>query len=437
MKAKTQFQKKVVAISKRLPSISNDQLYRLINNIEFPVFTDKKGYTCSCCGHKFNEEQTYCPHCGRKLHFDYYYKNKRTVKGEYFYQALVLQRKDVTITRHFLFRCNFYKGNGYTVKWGEVQQTFYSLNGEYEVMAVKRDCLGKYYYESQWCLDTDLRLMSHKMDNAYRYPLMYSVYHSKKYIPQLYHITDDTIQETSQYNKCTRKAIRVCPQLETIYKQHPELFRYFVTDTHSLLTYWKSLKIAFRNKMRIDDIVSYINYLSYLKRLGKDLCNPKFVAPVNFSESYARVRSQYGEWLKRHNPAYARAERMRQELLVTTAERQKQFDEEVATYEKLYAIEHQGLLDIVIHTKNLTITALQSVQEFKEEGEAMHHCVYRNKYWKKPDTLILSAKLGDKRIETIEVNTRTHEIIQSRGACNQPTAYHDEIINAIMRHYAA
>lgn len=36
-----------------------------------------------------------------------------------------------------------------------------------------------------------------------------------------------------------------------------------------------------------------------------------------------------------------------------------------------------------------------------------------------------------RRIETVEVNTKTFQVVQSRGVCNQNTPYHNEIINLV------
>ena len=47
---------------------------------------------------------------------------------------------------------------------------------------------------------------------------------------------------------------------------------------------------------------------------------------------------------------------------------------------------------------------LDSVEAIRQEGEAMHHCVFTNEYYLKADSLILSATIDGKRIETIEVS---------------------------------
>ena len=61
----------------------------------------------------------------------------------------------------------------------------------------------------------------------------------------------------------------------------------------------------------------------------------------------------------------------------------------------------------------------------------MHHCVYSNEYYLKPNSLILSATIDGKRVETIEVSLKTLKVLQSRGVCNKNTEYHDRIIELV------
>ena len=77
------------------------------------------------------------------------------------------------------------------------------------------------------------------------------------------------------------------------------------------------------------------------------------------------------------------------------------------------------------------VHVLESVQEHFEEGVSMHHCVFSNAYYLKEDSLILSATIEGKRIETIEVSLRTLEVVQSRGVCNKNTEYHEQIVNLV------
>lgn len=79
----------------------------------------------------------------------------------------------------------------------------------------------------------------------------------------------------------------------------------------------------------------------------------------------------------------------------------------------------------------IQVHVLESVQEHLEEGMAMHHCVFDNAYHLKENSLILSATIEGRRIETIEVNLDTLKVVQSRGMCNQNTEYHDQIVNLV------
>jgi hypothetical protein len=59
----------------------------------------------------------------------------------------------------------------------------------------------------------------------------------------------------------------------------------------------------------------------------------------------------------------------------------------------------------------------------------MHHCVFRNGYYKKEGILILSARKAGIRLETIEVDTKRWKIIQCRGRFNQDSSHHKAILD--------
>ena len=57
--------------------------------------------------------------------------------------------------------------------------------------------------------------------------------------------------------------------------------------------------------------------------------------------------------------------------------------------------------------------------------------MFDNAYYLKENSLILSATIEGRRIETIEVNLDTLKVVQSRGLCNRNTEYHDQIVNLV------
>ena len=81
----------------------------------------------------------------------------------------------------------------------------------------------------------------------------------------------------------------------------------------------------------------------------------------------------------------------------------------------------------------IQVRVLESAEEVMQEGDALHHCVFTNEYHLRPDTLILSACIGNKRLETVELSLSRLKVLQCRGACNQNTEYHDRIIKLVMK----
>ena len=82
---------------------------------------------------------------------------------------------------------------------------------------------------------------------------------------------------------------------------------------------------------------------------------------------------------------------------------------------------------------NIVICPLESITQFYQEGKAMHHCVYAQGYYARENTLILSATIDGKRAETIEVNLKTLDIVQSRAVCNGVSEYHNQIIKLVKK----
>ena len=64
----------------------------------------------------------------------------------------------------------------------------------------------------------------------------------------------------------------------------------------------------------------------------------------------------------------------------------------------------------------------------------MKHCVFSNGYYKRKDCLILSARDNEgKQLETIELNLKTFDIVQSRAVCNGMSEHHDRIIQLVKK----
>lgn len=81
----------------------------------------------------------------------------------------------------------------------------------------------------------------------------------------------------------------------------------------------------------------------------------------------------------------------------------------------------------------IEVRVLESVEEYYQEGNALPHCVGQCEYYLKPKSLVFSARIDDKRIETVELSLENFKVLQSRGLCNQNTEYHDRIIQLVQK----
>ena len=98
-----------------------------------------------------------------------------------------------------------------------------------------------------------------------------------------------------------------------------------------------------------------------------------------------------------------------------------------------YPINHEiaNILLWDLKYDNLSIDVIRSVKQVYDEGLLLNHCVYENGYYKKQDSLLLSAKVNNEVIETIEVDLKNLTISQARGKDNHPSEYNELIVNLV------
>ena len=207
------------------------------------------------------------------------------------------------------------------------------------------------------------------------------------------------------------------PFVETLIKQgEKELLEYMEYNITQVGKYWPAIKIAKRHGFKVSkriDLRMYFDYLEMSDAIGRDLRSPKYLCPANLKKAHDEVMK-----IKIKLDAKIAAEKKLQQALKD---------------EKLYQKLKGKFLDIAFGDDLIRICVLPSVMDFLKEGMEMHHCVFANKYYRKEDSLVMSARIGDKRIETIEINLRTLDIVQSRGVCNNVTEYHDRIIGLVKK----
>jgi len=110
----------------------------------------------------------------------------------------------------------------------------------------------------------------------------------------------------------------------------------------------------------------------------------------------------------------------------------KKLNSQAKDWEQYYKEQKGKYFPIVFDNGKIFCHVMKSVAEICEEGTRMHHCVFRMGYYKKRESLILSARdRQGNRLETVEVNLDSYKVVQSRGLQNSYTSAHDEIISLV------
>ena len=192
------------------------------------------------------------------------------------------------------------------------------------------------------------------------------------------------------------------------------LLQYMMRLGDKTLPFLHAIRIANRNRYIIDyEYASmWFDMLTMAAELGRDTHNPKIVCPDN-------LRSAHDALLK---PVTRKREKEQAERNL----------KRMLDWEIKYKESKTPYFGVCFGNDEIKITVIQSVADMKAEGDAMHHCVFNAQYYRKDDSLILSARNNaGKRIETIELSLKTFEVIQSRGYCNKLSKHHDEIVQLV------
>ena len=208
------------------------------------------------------------------------------------------------------------------------------------------------------------------------------------------------------------KAILSDNKMETLLKVGQiEMFRHFIRSNAGINEYWEALKICIRNGYEITNPSEWCDYIRLLKHFGMDIHNFKYVCPKD-------IVSEHDKLVKRRNDEIKREDNERKKA-------------QAIENERIYKEQKGKFFGISFTDGIIQVHVLSSVHDFIEEAEIMHHCVFSNSYYLKENSLILSATIEGKRIETIEVSLKTLQVVQSRGVCNKNTEYHEQIINLV------
>lgn len=410
MKPRNKFQAEIVALSKRLPKITaTQQRWAEKNCFEHYARKTQKGIvSCLECGGEWTDkhltaEKTVCPHCGMELTV----KETRAYKFKQVeYLCIVTKCADFQVLRFFYIESNTRKGESAYYFCREVVQRWITPNGKFATMAMLRPLFGFYDYW-QWSSELEIRPEKELYDimPSCTYPRMNLLPEVKRngFRGEFYNLTPFEMFHTLLTEN----------KAETLLKTgQTALLRHFVrSHSRSIDRYWSSIRIAIRNGYNVEDGSIWSDYIDLLSFFGKDTNSPKYICPDDLHREHDRYVAK-----KQAHYEKERQEQQRQKA----RENEERFREMKAKY-----------FGIAFSDGAIEVRVLESVDEFYEEGKAMHHCVFTGDYFLRPDSLVFSATINGKRIETIEVSLKTLKVIQSRGVCNSNTEHHNRIINLV------
>ena len=415
MKPKTRIQSEIVALSKRLKSISEKQkayAYKYCFS-HIGRMTSKGIVTCTDCGYSWKGENTpssdhpecTCPHCGSKLEL---MKTRQRVFNGTEYFSIITTCKGYQVIRFFIVRTN--RKVGYPAKYeiNEIVQQWIAPNGRGEIIARLR-CMSFMYYDL-WNEYSSMELRSNSNHFAYditpqcTYPYIRIIKKIRRngFKGKFYDISPNALF----------KAILSDNKMETLLKAGQiEMFRHLIRTSTVINEYWTALKICIRNGYEITNASEWCDYIKLLKHFGMDIHNSKYVCPKD-------IISEHDKLVRKRNDEIRREDYERKKA-------------QAIENERIYKEQKGKFFGISFTDGIIQVHVLSSVHDFIEEAEIMHHCVFSNSYYLKENSLILSATIGGKRIETVEVSLKTLKVVQSRGHCNQLTEYHERIVELV------
>lgn len=166
-----------------------------------------------------------------------------------------------------------------------------------------------------------------------------------------------------------------------------------------------AFNIAVRHGFDVDkDAATWLDHYKTLCDLGLDTRNPHYVAPANMHEQHMQLVARLNH------------QRQREQAMRTYVSRLKDSEKKEEFFEKLRG----PYLAIAFGDDKYQVHVLQSVKEYVEEGQAMHHCVGSLDYWSRPNSICLSVRDNEgRRVTTCEMSLCNGSVLQNYAACDK------------------
>lgn len=432
----TRREQKVMALHKRLPELSPAQRKFMMQDFPMVGYYWKRGEVwCQHCGHvekvmvpelavSLEYDDYICPACGQRLTLKHHAERHGKRDEEFMEQlkTIVTTIGGQQVFRTYVSERANVKGEPTEYKQHDIFENWVDEQGR-EVILSRQ--YSRSLWHMRWEYDSEWSVKHHN-GNASGYYVTEDIFE----ISANYFYPDWRMSKTVRRNGWCREFqkdgdwrispvlvvqnLLMYPECEMMAKAgQTEMFYYACSNGRTeMAKYMPSIRICNRNKYVIKDPGIWCDYIDMLVYFGKDVRNAHYVCPSDLRAAHDRLLKKKID------------REFREKLTKDIAKSVR--------YEKEYREQKGRYFGVCFGNEHITVTVICSVKEMAMEGAAMHHCVYANAYYKKENSLILSAKDSrGMRLETIEVSLRTWQVLQSRGVCNNPTKYHDEIVRLV------
>ena len=420
MEPKTQIQKEVANIQPKLKPISDKQTQWVYSKFDKLSQVVRNRFNCFECGHSYKldkqwegllfkiENKTTCPVC-KSVAQPHVGKLDFHRKIESF--EFITTFKGWQVIRLFYGYKHIKAGVKANIRLHEVMQHWINPSGKIVSYCKPINALTRYI--DSFVLYKDLELRSSQFKKSRQFDLAGTHLYPRVNVLPIVKRNGFHVKATKNIiSQVLIPGILTNNKCETLIKaKQYDLLKTALYYNHRIDNLWNQVKIAIRNNYIIKDEKTWTDYLSLMKELNKDLHNPKYVCPVNLHDEHQKVLEKIR--LKRRKIKL-------KEMLSKLHEENKE-----------YIKQRKLFFDLHLKYDNLSIDVIRSVKQVYDEGLLLNHCVYENGYYKKQDSLLLSAKVNNEVIETIEVDLKNLTISQARGKDNHPSEYNELIVNLV------
>lgn len=404
-------------LSKTLSPLNEYQYKEAVRKVapHIAKYNSKREYVCLDCGHSWKGDgatKVVCPHCSAKLDVD---KTRKWNFCDKAYFAIVTKRGGYQVVRMFFMQTNLRRGREATYWIDEAFQRWITPDAQEVIVGRARHWLCRYC--DIWNYESDMEI---RAENYGHSVTPYKVIGQSSVIPEI-----RRNGYKGDFHNCSPytlfKRLLTDNKTETAWKlgQH-KLVAFSMAKKYEFEKYWPSAKVAFRHNYQITDASTWYDLLNALEYCGKDLRNPKFICPDNLKEAH-------DFWIAKKQAKMDEENRRRERERQMTAMQRYEVNRKVD--EAKYREAKSKFLDLEFVDKEIVVKPLQSVREFVDEGEYMHHCVFTNQYYSKNNVLILHALVDGISIATIEFSLDNFSVIQCRGKYNKTPVNYERIMS--------